>query len=402
MKRTDIKEIESKIILNSKGKKTIETDVYTESSFGRASAPIGTSAGENEVNQLPEKPEKLVKKAEKNLYPSLVGMDSAEQEKIDEEIKEKDGTEELETYGAGITLPLSVATAKAAASSAEIPLHHHLGKKEEYILPQPLGKCIGGGSHVEKGPKIQEFLAIPAGTDKFKKSILTNVKMRENVKKHLKKKDKCFTGGRDLESGYTVTLSNRECLEVMEKAREETEEQTGIKIQLGIDAAASEIYKNGEYHYREKTRTPEEQLQFMEDLMEEYNLEYVEDPFDEEDFKKHADLTESYSDRTICGDDLFTTNEKRLEKGIDKEACNAILIKPNQVGTITDTRKTIKRAKKEKYTTIISHRSGETNDSFISHLALAYDIPVIKIGITGGERIAKTNELLRIEKYLGG
>ncbi len=401
MKNTDIKEIEAQVILNSKGEKTIETDVYTETGFGRASAPAGTSAGKNEVKQLPGKPRELIKKAEKDLYPKIIGMNSKNQEEIDEKIKETDGTEKLEEYGAAITLSLSIATAKAAADSEKIPLHHHLGEREEYILPQPLGKCIAGGEHADKGPKIQEFLSIPVGTNSFKKSAKINIKMQENVKKLLEEKDECFTGGKGLESGYTTTLNNKEALEIMEKAKEKTKDQTGFNIQLGIDVAASEIYKNGEYIYKDKKRNAEEQLKFINNLIEEHGLEYVEDPFHEEDFKKHAELTEKNQEVAICGDDLFATHEDRLEEGIEEESCNAIIIKPNQVGTLTDTKKTIKRAKEEKYTTIISHRSGETNDSFISHIALAYDIPVMKIGIKNGERIAKINELLRIENYLG-
>lgn len=402
MNRTDIKAIDARVILNSKGKKTIETDVYTEEGFGRASAPAGTSAGKNEVKQTPQKPEKLIKKAKKHLYPKIIGLNSAEQEQIDEKIKETDGTEKLENYGAGTTLPLSIAAAKAAASSKNIPLHHHLGKKKEYTIPQPLGKCIGGGSHAEKGPEIQEFLAIPTNTDSFKESILANVQIREKVKELLKQKDKNHTGGRDLESGYTTTLTNEECLEIMNQAQKQIEEEKEIDMEIGIDIAASEIHENGKYIYNNQKRTPDEQLEYIKELIEKYNILYIEDPFQEEDFEKHAELTDIKPDKVICGDDIFTTNTKRLEEGIKKKACNTILIKPNQVGTLTDTRKTIKRAKKEKYTTVISHRSGETNDSFISHLAVAYDIPTIKIGITGGERVAKTNELIRIEKYLGG
>ena len=406
MEELDIREIESKVILNSKGEKTIETDVYTETGFGRASAPAGTSAGKHEVEQTPEEPEKLVKKAEKELYPSLIGINSSKQEEIDEKIKEIDGTEKLENYGAAITLPLSIAVAKAAAETKNQPLYYHLKEREEYLIPQPLGKLISGGRHTKKGkkkgPEIQEFLCIPLKTNSFKESCLINVKMQEKVGEILKEKDECFTGGKGLENGYTTTLTNEEALETIQKAREKTLEETEFEgeIKLGIDAAATEYYENGKYIYRDKERTPEEQLEYMKKLIEEHELDYVEDPFHEEDFEKHAELTEEKPETNICGDDLFTTNTERLEKGMEKKACNSIIIKPNQIGTLTETEKTIKKAREEEYTTIISHRSGETNDSFITHIALAQNIPIIKTGITGGERTSKLNELLRIEHYL--
>jgi len=408
MDELNIREIESKVIFNSKGNKTIETDVYTENGYGRASAPIGTSAGKNEVVQMPENPEKLIKKAEEELYPSIVGMSADNQKEIDEKIKEKDGTEKLEKYGAAITLPLSIAVAKAAAETKNQPLYFHLKEKKEYLLPQPLGKLIGGGQHARKGPEIQEFLSIPTKTKSIKESCQINILMQENVKKILEKRDKHFTAGKDLENGYTTTLGNEEAFEIIQEAREKTKEQikknsnisSEAEIKLGIDAAASEFYENGKYIYQDKERTPEEQLEYMKKIIDKYDLEYIEDPFQEEDFENHKKLTQEMPEKTICGDDIFTTNVKLLEKGIKKGSCNTILIKPNQVGTITDTRKTIKKAKEKGYTTVISHRSGETNDSFISHLAIAEDIPIIKTGITGGERIAKLNELIRIEYYM--
>lgn len=409
MKESDIKEIDSKIILNSKGEKTIETDVYTSTGFGRASTPTGTSAGKHEVKQTPEKPKELIKKAERQLYPSIIGMNSENQEEIDEKIKEIDGTENLENYGAAITLSLSTAIAKAAADTEEKPLYFHLEERNEYILPQPLGKLIGGGQHAGKGPEIQEFLSIPIKTDTFKESCIVNVKMQKNVKKILKKKDKHFTAGKDLENGYTTTLNNEKSLETIKEAREKTlkqikEKENGlnpeIDIKLGIDVAASEFYRKGKYQYQDKERTPEEQLEYIQKLIEKYDLEYIEDPLQEEDYEKHAELTEKNPEKTICGDDLFTTKIERLEKGIEKKACNSILIKPNQIGTITETRKTIKKAKEIGYTLVISHRSGETNDSTIAHIALAENIPIIKTGIAGGERVAKLNELIRIEHYI--
>ncbi|MFW5902441.1 MAG: phosphopyruvate hydratase [archaeon] len=408
MNELQIIEIESKVIFNSKGNKTIETDVYTENGYGRASAPIGTSAGKNEVTQMPEKPEKLIKKAEEELYPSIVGMSADNQEKIDERIKEKDGTEKLDKYGAAITLPLSIAVAKAAAETKNQPIYFHLNQKEEYLLPQPLGKLIGGGQHAGKGPEIQEFLSIPTKTSSIKESCQINVMMQENVKKILEKKDKYFTAGKDLESGYTTTLGNEDALEIIQEARKETKRQiekntdinSEVEIKLGIDVAASEFYENGKYIYRDEERTPEEQLKYIKEIIDKYDLEYIEDPFQEEDFENHAKLTKEKPEKTICGDDIFTTNVKLLEKGIKKKACNTVLIKPNQVGTITDTKKTIEKAKEDEYTTVISHRSGETNDSFIAHLAIAEDIPIIKTGITGGERIAKLNELIRTEYYM--
>ncbi len=402
MDQTTIQKIESRVILNSKGQKTIETDVYTQKGFGRASAPIGTSAGKHEVTQLPEKPEKLIKKAKQKLYPQIVGINSLKQEEIDEEIKKIDGTPTLKNYGAAVTLPLSIATAKAAADTQNIPLHHHLNKVKNYHLPRHIGKCISGGLHSHKGPEIQEFLSIPLKTDSFKESCLLNLKMYEEVKKSLEKEDKCFTGGRGLELGYTTTLNNEECLRIMNIAKERVEEATGKTIEIGIDAAASEIYRKGKYHYEEKKRDPEEQFSHIIQIIEDHDLTYIEDPFEEEDFQNHAKLTKKQKNKIICGDDIFTTNLKRFEKGIKEKACNTILIKPNQVGTITDTKKTIKRAKQERYHTTISHRSAETNDTFISHLAIAHQTPMMKIGITGGERVAKLNELIRIENYLKG
>ncbi len=396
-----ISEIKLKPILDSKGKTTVEATIFCGKLKASAKCPHGTSAGKHEVSHLPEN-EISINKAELDLVPELIGSDFTNQEEIDTLMKELDGTERLSKYGGGTILAISMAVAKLNALSQKKELYESLSN--DWSMPFPLGKCIGGGSHGrEGGPDIQEFLVLPLGAKSMKEAIQINNEVHKETLKSIMKIDPNFDKKLDYEGGWNPHFTNSQALEAVAEAVYNVETERGTKIRIGLDVASSEFFNGKFYVYKKdgKELSTNEQLEYMKTLIKDYDLVYVEDPFDEEDFETFAKLTKSEGKRSlIVGDDLFTTNVERLSNGIKNKACNAIIIKPNQIGTISDTYKTVKKAKKNNYIPIISHRSGETEDSTIAQLAVGWNIPIIKIGIVGKERTAKLQELERIEKAI--
>ena len=395
-----IKGINLRKIIDSRGNATVEADIVTNDGFGRAAAPAGASTGTFEAQAWPKNDVNLgISNAKENLIPSLIGISTNEQETFDNTIKDIDGTNNLKNVGGNIAVALSLACAKAAADSKNIPLFEHVSKTKSYSIPAPMSNVLGGGAHAIGGTDIQEYLVTSFDND-VNTAIETNAAVHKEVAKILKEKFPNIALGKGDEGAWVAPLENVEALELVTKAVDNVQKETGVEIRTGLDVAASEFYKNGKYVYKEQTLTPEEQVDFMLGLIEEYDLHSVEDPLDQNDFDSWASLTDQ-TDALIIGDDLYVTDSERLKQGVEKKSTNSILIKPNQIGTLTDTIKTVEMAKDSDMATVISHRSGETTDTSIAHLGVAFESHAIKTGIMGGERIAKLNELVRIsEKFL--
>ena len=395
-----IKDIKLRKIIDSRGNSTVEADISTNDGFGRAAAPAGASTGTFEAQAWPENNVDLgISNARKKLIPLLTGIPANDQKAFDDIIKNEDGTKNLQNVGGNISVALSLACAKAAADSKNIPLFERVSKTKSYSIPAPMSNVLGGGAHAIGGTDIQEYLVTSFDND-VNTAIETNAAVHKEVAKILKEKFPNIALGKGDEGAWVAPLENVEALELVTKAVDNVHKETGVEIRTGLDVAASEFYKNGKYVYKEQTLTPEEQVDFMLGLIEEYDLHSVEDPLDQNDFQSWASLTDQ-TDSLIIGDDLYVTNSERLKQGIDMKSTNSILIKPNQIGTLTDTVKTVELAKNSDMATVISHRSGETTDTSIAHLGVAFESHAIKTGIMGGERIAKLNELVRIsEKFL--
>lgn len=402
-----IEDIRVRKILDSRGNPTVEVDVVTWNGFGRAAAPSGASTGAREVVAFPEGGvDRIVSEVEDVISSELIGMDAEDLKEIDLVLKEIDGTENLAAIGGNTTVAVSMAVAKAAASSYGMPLYRFLGGNMPNEIPYPLGNMINGGAHAGKNaPDIQEFLVIPVGAETITDAVFTNVQVHKKIRELIQAKDKSFTGGKGDEGGWAPNLTNEEALEIQFTACETVSEETGVLVKPSLDIAASELWDPAteEYVYeREGTRrSTGEQVDYVSELIDRYGFFYVEDPIREGDFEGFAQLTKKAGKKAIiCGDDIFVTNEEILAEGIEKGSGNAIIIKPNQIGTLTDTYSTIELARNNKYVPVVSHRSGETTDETIAHLAVAFSCPIIKTGAVSGERIAKLNELIRISEEM--
>jgi len=402
-----IEDVFARKVFDSRGRETIEVDILTTNGFGRASAPAGASTGKAEVVSYPEgSVDEAIRRVDELVVPELIGMDAEEQRDIDALLHEIDETENFGNIGGNTVFAISLSTADAAAASYGVPLFQHLAGYLAELLPYPLGNVLGGGKHViGKTTDIQEYLVIPLKANSFAEAAQANIMVHRKVGALLKEKDSGFTGGRGDEGAWASRVSNEDALQTVAKACEEVSAELGIECRPGLDVAGSSFWEPKEqvyvYSMEGVKRDSGEQLEFILRLIEDYNLAYVEDPFHEDDYESFAELTGKVDRCLICGDDLFVTNRERLSKGIDMCAGNSLIIKVNQVGTLTDAWETTRLAKSAGYVPVMSHRSGETTDTHISHLAVAFSCPVIKTGVLHGERVAKINELIRIEETLG-
>ncbi len=394
---TTIEQITLRTILDSRGNETVEAEIYTESGFGRAAAPSGASTGTYEAKV--RSPREAIEDARKNLIPSLIGEDTRDQITFDALLRENDGTPDFSSIGANVAVALSLACAKAAASSLNLELFRYLGGAFASETPLPLGNVIGGGAHAPNATSIQEFLVVPTGASGATEGVFVNAAVHKTVKKILQARGKL--SGKGDEGAWAPAISDTEAFEIISEAIATVSDETNVEVRMGVDVAASELWDGERYRYRDAARTSEDQIAYMADLVDRYNLVYIEDPLFEEDFEAFAGLTDQVGDRClICGDDLFVTNVERITKGIETDAANCVLIKPNQIGTLTDTFEAIHLARESGMETVMSHRSGETTDATIAHLATAFGCIFIKTGAVGGERIAKLNELIRIEELI--
>ena len=402
-----IEDIIARKVFNGRGEETIEVDIVATSGFGRVAAPAGKSRGKTEVTCYPQGGvEQAVKKVEEVVAPEIVGLNADSQEEIDKTLHEIDGSKDFHVLGGNTAFAISLANAEAAANSAGLLLFQYLGGHIAHELPFPLGNTISGGQHTEgKSPDAQEYLALPYGAETFLEAVTANIQIHRRIGQALQKKDKLFAGGKSDEGAWVANISDDEAIEVLAKACQQISNEMGFECGLGLDIASSSLWnsraKTYDYLKQKKKRDSGEQLEYILELIKKYHLVYVEDPFHEEDFQSFAELTKKAKNCLISGDDLFTTNIERLSRGIKLRAANAVIIKVNQIGTLSDAVETIEMAKRNGYVPIMSHRSGDTCDWHIAHLAVAYRCPIIKAGIVEGSRIAKTNELIRIEEFLG-
>ena len=397
---TLVESVSLRRVLDSRGNPTVEADVLTQSGgFGRAAAPSGASTGEYEAVEQP--PQEAIAAARTLAVPRLEAkVYVGDQRDVDAALHAADGTENFSEIGANSAVAISMAAAKAAADLLGVPLYQHLGGTfRGHDFPVPLGNVIGGGEHAADATDIQEFLAAPVGAPSVLDAVFANAAVHQKAGELLA--DRGVPSAKGDEGAWAPAIDDAEAFEIMAEAVGTVSDEVGFEIQFGLDVAASELFDPDEavYRYGEKTRDPDEQVAYIAELVDEYDLVYVEDPLEENDFDGFADLTDRVGDRTlICGDDLFVTNTDRLEQGIEDGAANSILIKPNQIGTLSDAFDAVELAYRNGYDAVISHRSGETEDATIAHLAVATDAPYIKTGTVGGERTAKLNELIRIEQ----
>ncbi len=406
-----IKNIVARKILNSRAQDAIEVDVfYAEGFVGRGSAPSGASTGTLEAKPFPGEVSESVKFVNDEVKKKLIDMEINsfdELQKVEDALREFDDTPQWEKIGGNIVIAIEFAILSALSNCNDKPLWMLLNPDARH-LPRPLGNVVGGGAHAGiHSPDIQEFLLLSLESDKFSKSYFANAKVHALVKKKLQERDVKFTGGKTDEGAWCPNISNMEILDVVSEVAAEVGKEFGFKIKLGLDMAASELYDGEKYNYNkflndepQKSLTREEQIDFVVDLIEKYNLSYVEDPLNEDDFDGFAQIKRRVNNCLICGDDLCVTNPDQIKKAIEHDSVSAVIVKPNQVGSLIKTREFIQIAKENKITPVISHRSGETEDSTIAQLAVAFDIPIIKTGISGGERTVKLNELLRIEEVV--
>ena len=394
MTATEIEEVTLRRVLDSRGNATVEADVRTADGFGRAAAPSGASTGEHEAVEIPA--DGAVERGEE-AAETLVGTDAADQRAVDETLRDEDGTEDFSGIGANAAVAISMATAKSAADALGVPLHRHLGGAFASSTPVPLGNVVGGGEHADDATDIQEFLVAPTGAETFEEAAFTNAAVHAAVKDVLDERG--VAAGKGDEGAWAPSLDDEEALGVVAEA---IDRAADVETRIGLDVAASELWDEdaGAYVYGDTTRDTDEQIEYVESLVREGGLVYVEDPLCEDDFEGFARLTERLADTDtlVCGDDLFVTNVERIERGVVDGAANSVLIKPNQVGTVTGAYDAVETARDAGYETVMSHRSGETEDATIASLSVAFGTRFIKTGAVGGERTAKLNEVIRIQR----
>lgn len=409
-----IEQIWAREILDSRGNPTVEAEVILEDgSKGRAAVPSGASTGENEAVELRDGDDarylgkgvsQAVKNVNEKISYELEGLDAFDQTLIDETLIALDETENKSALGANAILAVSMATARAAASSLELPLYRYIGGINAKTLPVPMMNIINGGAHADNNVDFQEFMIMPVGAESFSEGLRAGAEIFHSLKKVLSSRGYATSVGD--EGGFAPNLkSNKEAVETILEAIEKAGYRAGENIMLALDPAASEFYSEGKYVFKKSDKrelSSEEMADFWIDWTEKYPIISIEDGMAENDWDGWKYLTEKIGKRVqLVGDDLFVTNVKFLQRGIDEKAANAILIKVNQIGTLTETLDAIELAKTNNMTAVISHRSGETEDSFIADLAVATNAGQIKTGsLSRSDRIAKYNQLLRIEEDL--
>ena len=412
---TEIINVTAREILDSRGNPTVEAEVtLTSGVTGRAAVPSGASTGEHEMLELRDGDksrylgkgvEKAVNNVTEKIGPEIIGMDCLRQKEIDYAMINLDGTENKGSLGANAILGVSLACARAAAAVMEMPLYRYIGGIMATDIPVPMTNILNGGAHADNNVDIQEFMIMPVGAPSFKEGLRMCAEVFHNLRAVLKGKGYNTSVGD--EGGFAPNLkSNEEALSVIMQAIEKAKYKPGLDIFIALDSAASSFYQDGKYVMaaeKKPSKTAEEMVSFYQGLVKKYPIISIEDGLAEDDWKGWKLLTEKLGDKVqIVGDDLFVTNKIRLEKGINSGVANSILIKLNQIGTLTETLETIQRAKEAGYTTVISHRSGETEDTSMADVAVAANCGQIKSGsVSRSERLAKYNQLLRIEEELG-
>ena len=407
----DILHVFAREILDSRGNPTVEAEVFLDDgAHGLAGVPSGASTGVHEAHELRDGDDrylgkgvtKAVENVNEEIADELAGFVADDQRLIDQAMIDLDGTENKSRLGANAILGVSIAAAKAAAESAALPLYRYVGGPNAHVLPVPMMNILNGGAHADSGVDVQEFMIAPLGFDSFAEALRGGAEVYHALKAVLK--DKGLSTGLGDEGGFAPSVgSTKEALDVIVEAIKKAGFTPGKDIALALDVASSEFYQDGKYHFEGGEHTAEEMSKVYEELIDAYPIVSIEDPLQEDDWKGYTALTATIGDKVqIVGDDFFVTNPARLQEGIDKKAANALLVKVNQIGTLTETFDAVELAHRNGYRTMMSHRSGETEDTTIADLAVALGCGQIKTGAPArSERVAKYNQLLRIEQELG-
>ena len=400
-----ITSLTGRILYNSRGSKTIEVDIIADNKFlGRVCAPSGASVGKYEAVSFPNnKPEQSLTILNEN-SEKFLGSDASDLKLIHDTIKSIDNSDNYSKIGGACAFAITIAAAQAAANSLEIPLYSIINKDDELKFPFPLGNILGGGAHAGPGtPDIQEVLVASIGAKGIQEAIDTNLQVHKELRNLIQKEDPTFTNGRGDEGGWAPKFDNEKALEISTKAIENLGFTLGKEVALGIDFASSTQWNEnkGKYIYDRAgfENDSGQQIDFAAKMIDKYKLIYAEDAVHEEAFEDMAILTKKFPDRMITGDDLTVTNTKILDKAIAHGSCNAAILKVNQAGSLFDALEFAKMANENNIKLITSHRSGESTDSQISHIGIGTKSKLLKVGIVGGERVAKLNELIRLSEH---
>ena len=407
----DIMHIFAREILDSRGNPTVEVEtLLSDGSHGRAAVPSGASTGEHEAHELRDGDERYngkgVRKAVENvneqIADALIAFEADDQRLIDRTMIDLDGTPNKKNLGANAMLGVSMAVAHAAAEAANLPLYRYIGGPNAHILPVPMMNIVNGGAHADSGVDVQEFMIAPIGAETFEEALRMGAEVYHALKSVIKSKG--LSTGLGDEGGFAPSVdSTKAALDLIMEAIEKSGYTPGEDVALALDVASSEFFEDGTYNFEGGKHTAEEMIQVYADLVEQYPIVSIEDPLDENDWDGYVTLTQQIGDKVqIVGDDFFVTNPERLAKGIEMGAANALLVKVNQIGTLSETFDAVDLAHRNNYRTMMSHRSGETEDTTIADLAVALGCGQIKTGAPArSERVAKYNQLLRIEQELG-
>lgn len=405
-------DVQAREILDSRGNPTVEVEVLLDdASFGRAGVPSGASTGVHEAHELRDGGDRYlgkgvrqaVENVNEKIAPAVTGLEADDQRLVDKVMLDLDGSDNKSNLGANAILGVSLATAKAAASSANLELFRYLGGPNAHVLPVPMMNIVNGGAHADSGVDVQEFMIAPIGADSFREALRMGAEVYHNLKSVIKSKG--LSTGLGDEGGFTPSVdSTKEALDLIAEAVKKAGYKLGEDIAFALDAASSEFYDKdkGVYNFEGGEHSAEDMVKVYEELVENYPIVSIEDPLQEDDWEGYTKLTAEIGDKVqIVGDDFFVTNPARLKEGIEKKAANALLVKVNQIGSLSETADAVQLAQNNNYRCMMSHRSGETEDTTIADLSVAYSCGQIKSGAPArSERVAKYNQLLRIEEFL--
>ena len=400
-----ISSLKGRIVYNSRGSKSIEIDVVSDNKFlGRACAPSGASVGSHEVPSFLDNDPELTLRVFNSNISKFIGVESSNPKTITEILRSIDNSGNFSKIGGSVAYGLSIAAAASASLSLNMPLFEMLNRKGPFRFPYPLGNVVGGGSHAGPGtPDIQEVLVCPIGARNIMEALQMNFNIHKEVRVMLEKIDNRFTYGRGDEGAWAPNLNNDQAVSVVAEAIENSGLKLGKEVGLGIDFASSSLWNSKKNHYdyarQGLVRNTEEQIGFVEDLIKNYHLIYAEDPVHEDDFESMARITEKNKNCLVTGDDMLVTKAQRVIEASKYGACSGAILKVNQAGTLNDALDFAESCTKNNIKIITSHRSGESVDAHIAHIALATSSKMIKTGIVGGERVSKLNELLRLSEY---
>jgi len=400
-----ISSVKGRLLYDSRGSKTIEVDIISDNQFlGRVCAPSGASVGKHEATSFPnENPQECLKILNEN-SSKFVGLDSADLKSIHETIRTIDQTPNYSKFGGALAFAITIASIESAAKASNEPIFKLLSNEQKLQFPYPIGNILGGGAHAGPGtPDIQEILVCATGANTIRDAIETNLSVHKELRNVLEKEDSSFTNGRGDEGGWAPKLDNEQALEISTKAIENLGYTLGKEVSLGVDFASSTQWNEGKklylYDRAGFENTSKEQIDFAANIIKKYKLIYAEDAVHEEAFDDMSELTKKFPNTLIVGDDLTVTNKSILQKAIDKKSCNATILKVNQIGSLYDALEFADLANKNNISLITSHRSGESTDSHISHIGIATKSKLLKVGVVGGERVPKLNELLRLTEH---